>query len=80
MIKLLRLSGMSVESLVAYVELVLAGAATVAARKGILQSERARITAEISQRQETLNLLDQKIAGYEDNLLRFEREKLYKTE
>lgn len=80
LVKMLRKSGVSVESLVAYVQLVLAGDATIAARKDILLEQRDQLAAQIAEQKQVLDMLDQKLAGYEEHLLKFEQEKLYHKE
>lgn len=80
LVKMLRKSGISVESLVEYVNLVSAGDATIAARKDILQEQRDHLAKEIAEQEKVLRMLDEKLAGYNQHLLRYEQEKLYDKE
>lgn len=59
---------------------VLAGDATIAARKDILLEQRDQLAAQIAEQKQVLDMLDKKLADYEDHLLKFEQEKLYHKE
>ncbi len=63
-IKCMRGAGISVESLIEYVELFQQGDKTRAARKEILIEERAKLLERIKQMQETLEKLNYKIDNY----------------
>ncbi|HFR3958072.1 TPA: MerR family transcriptional regulator, partial [Streptococcus suis] len=80
LVKMLRKSGMSIESLVDYVALVRQGDRTIAARKAILQEQEERSKAQIAQQEAVLEMLSHKVATYDSQLLRFEQERLDKGE
>lgn len=62
--KCMRTAGLSVESLIEYVELFQKGDNTRAARKEILIEERAKLMERMAQMQETLDKLNWKIDNY----------------
>ncbi len=62
--KCMRAAGISVESLIEYVELFGQGDATRAARKEILIEERAKLLERMQQMQVTLDKLNNKIENY----------------
>ncbi len=72
-IKCMRRAGLPVEQLARYVELFPQGDATVAARKRILQDQREQIAERIAELQQTLAMLDDKIARYESSVMPAER-------
>ncbi|NQN67579.1 MerR family transcriptional regulator [Streptococcus suis] len=78
LVKMLRKSGMSIESLVDYVDLVRQGDCTIAARKAILQEQEERLKEQIAQQEAVLEMLSHKVATYDSQLLRFEQERLDK--
>lgn len=80
LVKMLRKSGMSIESLVDYVALVRQGDRTIAARKAILQEQEERLKEQIAQQEAVLEMLSHKVATYDSQLLRFEQERLDKGE
>lgn len=80
LVKMLRKSGMSIESLVDYVDLVRQGDCTIAARKAILQEQEERLKEQIAQQEAVLEMLSHKVATYDSHLLRFEQERLDKGE
>ena len=61
----MRKAGVQIEALVEYVELFQQGDATIDARKEILIEQRERLTAKMNEMQASLDLLNQKINGYE---------------
>ena len=65
-IKCMRSAGLSIEQLAQYVQLFPQGDATIEARKKILEDQREQIRARIAELRRTLDLLDQKIAMYEE--------------
>ncbi len=73
-IKCMRSAGLPIEVLIEYVGLAQQGDDTIAARKAILEEERARLAARIREMQKTLDLLDYKIDVYENKVLGKERE------
>ena len=78
-IKCMRSAGLPIEQLAHYVELFPQGDATVEARKQILHDQREQIAAKIVELQQTLAMLDDKIAKYESGVMPAER-RLLQTE
>lgn len=76
LVKMLRKSGMSIDSLLDYVSLVRQGDQTIAARKAILQGQKERLREQIAQQNAVLDMLSHKVATYDSQLLRFEQERL----
>lgn len=72
-IKCMRNAGVSVDSLVKYVQLFEQGAGTAEERKQILINERQRIAERISELQETIERLDFKIEKYEKLIIPAEK-------
>ena len=75
-IKCMRSAGVSVETLIKYVELFRQGAETIQARKKLLLDQREQIVARINEMNEVLAKLDWKLDGYEERMLKFEEEHL----
>lgn len=75
-IKCMRDAGVSVESLIEYVSLFQEGADSISTRKEILIDQRQELAEKIRVMQETLAKLDEKIEGYEENMLAFQSEHL----
>lgn len=73
-IKCLRSAGLSIETLIEYVNLFQKGSDTISARKELLFEQRKQIAEKVNELQETLKFLDQKIDGYEERMLKFEEE------
>ena len=73
-IKCMRTAGLPIEVLNEYFALVGQGDETIEARKKILQEQRTRLLAKMAEMQETLDLLNQKIEGYENAVLKAERD------
>lgn len=73
-IKCLRSAGLSIETLIEYVNLFQKGSDTISARKELLFEQRKQIAKKVNELQETLKFLDQKIDGYEERMLKFEEE------
>jgi DNA-binding transcriptional MerR regulator len=73
-IKCMRSAGLPIEVLVEYVGLVQQGDKTIEARKEILKEQREQLLSKIEELQKTLNLLDYKIALYENAVLKKEKE------
>ncbi len=73
-IKCMRSAGLPVEVLVEYMELVLQGDKTIEARKKILVEQRDLLAARMKEMQKTLDLLTHKIEGYENAVLKKEKE------
>jgi DNA-binding transcriptional MerR regulator len=68
----MRSAGLPIEVLIQYFELVQQGDETIDARKGILVEQREQLLARMKEMQETLDLLDYKISGYENAVLKSE--------
>jgi len=62
----LRLTGMSIESLLRYTQLVRDGDATIPERRAMLVEHEARIVARLAELQETLDGVRWKIAHYDE--------------
>lgn len=73
-IKCMRSAGLPIEVLIEYVGLVQQGDQTIEARKEILIEQRKQLAARMDDLEKTLNLLDHKIAVYENTLLKKEIE------
>lgn len=73
-IKCMRNAGLSIEVLTEYVEMVQQGDQTIAARKQILIDQRDALNEKMEKMRETLELLNYKIEGYENRLLKYEKE------
>lgn len=67
--KCMRAAGLQVEALIEYVALFGKGEQTSAARKQILVEQREQLVARISDMQQTLSRLDEKIDRYESLVL-----------
>jgi DNA-binding transcriptional MerR regulator len=72
-IKCMRSAGLPIEVLTEYINLVQQGDDTILARKRILQEQRALLLARINEMQKTLDVLDRKIAIYENAVLTAEQ-------
>ena len=72
-IKCMRSAGLPIEVLIEYVGLVQQGDVTIAARKEILQEQRALLAVRVSEMQKTLDLMDHKISVYENTVLKREK-------
>jgi len=73
-IKCMRSAGLSIEVLIEYVSLFQQGNETVATRKELLLEQRKHIFEKIEELQGTLEFLDKKIDGYEDSMLKYEKD------
>jgi len=73
-IRCMRSAGLPIETLIDYMDLVQQGDQTVEARKEILKEQRDQLVSRMQEMQKTLDLLNRKIAGYEDTLLKREQE------
>ena len=73
-VKCMRSAGLPIEVLIEYIALVQRGDDTISARKTILQGQRELLVARMNEMQKTLDVLDRKIAIYENALLERERE------
>lgn len=73
-VKCMRSAGMSVESLVRYMNLLDEGESTVPARIALLEEQRDLMAARVAEMEEGLARLNRKIANYEECLGKAERE------
>lgn len=73
-IKCMRSAGLSIEALIEYVALFQKGNSTITARKQILIEQREMLAERIAEMQQTLLRLDSKIEGYEERMLKCEKE------
>ncbi len=73
-IKCMRNAGLPIEVLIKYVGLVQKGDRTIEARKKILKEQREQLAAKMKEMQKTLDLLDHKIAVYDNAVLKREKE------
>ena len=70
LVQCLRATGMPIEDLHAYAELMQQGDSTAGDRLRILETHRRRITDEMAGLQTALELVERKIAGYDEILAR----------
>ena len=75
-VKCMRSAGLPIEVLIEYIALVQRGDDTISARKTILQEQRELLVARMNEMQKTLNVLDRKIAIYENAVLALEQDLL----
>lgn len=75
-VKCMRSAGLPIEQLLEYFRLFPQGESTIPARKKILEDQREHIRARIAELQRTLDLLDHKIAVYEQRVIPAEQELL----
>ena len=73
-IKCMRSAGLPIEVLIEYIRLVQQGDGTVETRKEMLIEQRDLLAARMKEIQKTLDLLDHKIAVYENAVLKKEKE------
>ena len=73
-IKCMRGAGLSIEVLIEYVKMFQEGNSTVKARKELLIEQRNQLADRIREMKETLDRLDKKIDGYEERVLRVEKD------
>jgi len=71
-IKCMRSAGLTIETLIEYVKLFQEGKATIKARKKLLLDQRAELATRIEEMQKVMAMLDTKIDGYEDSIMKFE--------
>ncbi len=72
-IKCMRSAGLPIEALIEYFRLVEQGDQTIETRKKILVDQRAKLKHKMEEIQTTLNLLDHKIAIYEQAMVNTEK-------
>jgi len=75
-IKCMRAAGVSIETLIEYVKLFRMGRETIPARKKLLLEQREQIVAKIEEMNSVLAMLDWKLDGYEERMLKYEEENL----
>jgi MerR family transcriptional regulator, aldehyde-responsive regulator len=75
-IKCMRSAGLPIEVLIEYVGLVQQGDQTTESRKEILIEQREKLVARMKEMQKTLDVLDYKIAVYENAISKKEKELL----
>lgn len=71
-IKCMRSAGVSIETLVEYINLFHQGAVTIPARKALLLEQREQIVQRINELNAVLAKLDWKLDGYEERMLKNE--------
>ncbi|MDF9824042.1 DNA-binding transcriptional MerR regulator [Breznakia sp. PF5-3] len=72
-IKCMRNAGLSIESLIEYVNMFQKGPSTIMNRKQLLIDEREKLVQRINEMKEVLQRLDGKIDGYEERMLEKEQ-------
>lgn len=72
-VKCMRGANVSIEALIEYMELFEGGDATLRARKTILEKEREKVRERMAEMQAGLDRLDNKIAHYEDLIVKAEQ-------
>ncbi|EOT29235.1 MerR family transcriptional regulator [Enterococcus saccharolyticus] len=75
-IKSMRDAGMSIETLIEYVTLFQQGIQTIPTRKELLLEQRKELAERIASMQEVLDRLDKKIDGYEQRVVKYEKNEL----
>jgi DNA-binding transcriptional MerR regulator len=70
----MRSAGLSIESLIEYVDLFQQGIDTVALRKELLLEQIRQLAEKVEELQNTLAYLDIKIDGYEERMMKCEEE------
>lgn len=73
-IKCMRSAGLPIEILIEYVALVQQGDKTIEARKEILIEQRKLLLGRMQEMQKTLDILNHKIEGYENAVLKKEKQ------
>ena len=73
LMKCMRAAGVQIEALIEYVSLFQQGDETLDARKALLIEQREQLAARIEQMQQSLMRLDDKIARYEQGLMKKEQ-------
>ena len=74
LMKCMRAAGVQIDALIDYVALCQQGDGTAAQRKAILVEQRRQLADRMADMQRSMDRLDEKIAQYEEVLLRRERE------
>ena len=74
LMRCMRSAGVQIEALIKYAELFRQGEETIEARKAILLDQRDQIVERMAEMQRSLDRLNAKIEGYEQGLLKKERQ------
>lgn len=79
-IKSMRDAGISIETSTRYVTLFQEGIGTIPSRKEFLLEQRTELASRIESMQQVLDRLDRKIDGYEQRLVKYEKNQLNEKE
>ena len=74
LMKCMRAAGVQIEALIEYVDLFQQGDATLDARKSLLVEQRDQLVSRMAEMQASLDLLNQKIARYEQGMMTAEQQ------
>ena len=74
LMKCMRAAGVQIEALIEYVDLFQQGDATLDARKALLVEQRDQLVSRMAEMQASLDLLNQKIARYEQGMMTAEQQ------
>ena len=74
LMKCMRAAGVQIEALIEYVALFQQGDATLDARKALLVEQRDQLVSRMAEMQASLDLLNQKIARYEQGMMTAEQQ------
>ena len=74
LMKCMRPAGVQIEALIEYVDLFQQGDATLDARKALLVEQRDQLVSRMAEMQASLDLLNQKIARYEQGMMTAEQQ------
>ena len=74
LMKCMRAAGGQIEALIEYVDLFQQGDATLDARKALLVEQRDQLVSRMAEMQASLDLLNQKIARYEQGMMTAEQQ------
>lgn len=73
LMKCMRAAGVQIEALIEYVKLFRQGDSTIGARKAILVEQRDQLLSRMAEMQSSLELLNEKIDGYEQRMVSAEQ-------
>lgn len=74
LMKCMRAAGVQIEALIEYLDLFQQGDATLDARKALLVEQRDQLVSRMAEMQASLDLLNQKIARYEQGMMTAEQQ------
>ena len=74
LMKCMRAAGVQIEALIEYVDLFQQGDATLDARKALLVEQRDQLVSRMAEMRASLDLLNQKIARYEQGMMTAEQQ------